>query len=308
MVEQSKRGRWVVEVVLVDHHLLQDILNGSIEEASFDTEAEARRECDRLERKIRQELGPFCGWQGDLSMLTPLDPAVFCDWLLDAGIDPPPAARDGSRDWEGWYDRVEGDWDDSARAHFWQGLEQPRFYRVSKRPSRKAHAVLELGRRNGNSEQGWVGWTNGHQPPDWTGDEECRRTVAVFRSRAAAERHRREREEQARQSPRRPQPEEGPLFELAEVDWVGPPTSGPVALVQRRAVCVENEFEQFVIWRSEQPDFIPYVPLRLFSDRAEAEAYRDDILSRARLMRAPFSFGPLECLTSLSSPALRARL
>jgi hypothetical protein len=182
MVEQSKRGRWVVETILVDHHLLQDILNGSMEEASFDTEEEARRECDRLERKIRQELGPFCGWQGDLSMLVSLSPAVFCDWLLDAGIDPPPAAEDGSRDWKDWYDRVEGDWDDLARERFWQGLEQPRFYRVSKRPSRKAHAVLELGRLLYD------------RSPDWTGDE-CRRTVAVFRNRGAAERHRREWEE-----------------------------------------------------------------------------------------------------------------
>src|SRR5437660_399816 len=107
MASQSKPGRWVVEVILVDDHLLQDILNGSLEEAAFDNEEEARRECDRLERKVRQDLGPFCGWQGDLSMLTSLGPDVFCDWLLDAGIDPPPPAG-GTRDWKDWYDRVEG--------------------------------------------------------------------------------------------------------------------------------------------------------------------------------------------------------
>ncbi len=68
-------------------------------------------------------------------------------------------------------------------------------------------------------------------------------------------------------------------------------------LVQRRAL-VDGELREQV----DRPTFAPCVPLRLFADRAAAEAYRDEIVGRLRLTVNPFdlSHAPM----SLAEPAL----
>jgi hypothetical protein len=59
--------------------------------------------------------------------------------------------------------------------------------------------------------------------------------------------------------------------------------SRSVFLVQRRAI-LWGELGRL----ADHPTFAPYVPLRLFTDRAAADAYRDDIVGRLRPAVNPF--------------------
>ncbi len=218
MAKQNKPGRWVVEQVAFPEGRLEDALTGAREVASFDDEEEARRHCAELERGLRSTVNPF-GLRQGLVGLTSLGTGVFCDWLLDAGIDPPPEV-DGRRDWAGWYGRCQGVWDEARRARVGEALDLLRFFRVAERPARKGYVVLEVG---------WL-W---HDEPPFSTAPECRRAVEVFADRAAAERRRRSLESQRRAEwPRDLElawpagaggPADAPLYEVLEVDWEGPP-------------------------------------------------------------------------------------
>ena len=67
--------------------------------AAFDSREQAEVDCAARERKARKSVNPFQLRQGCLALLTSLEPGVFCDWVLDQGINPPPAGKGGSRDW-----------------------------------------------------------------------------------------------------------------------------------------------------------------------------------------------------------------
>jgi hypothetical protein len=72
--------------------------------------------------------------------------------------------------------------------------------------------------------------------------------------------------------------------------------SATVFVVQRRALIQGYEPRTDV----SRPKFTPFVPLRLFSDRKAAEAYRDEILLRLRRAVNPFALGQdLYSLTSM---------
>jgi hypothetical protein len=218
VAKQKQPGRWVVEQVVFPEGRLEDHLTGARELASFDDEEKARRRCTELEHSLRSKVNPFVLRQG-LVGLTSLGSGVFCDWLLDAGIDPPPEA-DGRRDWAGWYERCQGSWDEASRARFWEALDLLRFFRVAERPARKGYVVLEVG---------WL-W---HDEPPYDTEPECRRAVEVFADRAAAERRRRDLESRRRAEwPETLElawaggsggPADAPLYEVVEVDWEGAP-------------------------------------------------------------------------------------
>lgn len=219
MAKKQQHGRWVVEQIVFAPHLVNDLLAGSSEVRSFDDEDRARRECDSLEGKMRASVNPFDRCFGGLTALTSLDPAVFRDWLLDAGIDPPAEARPQA-DWKGWYERTHHRWDDLARQRFWERLDRLAFFRVVERRPRKGYVVME------------VGWLWCDEPPFFT-DPECRRAVEVFADRADADRRRRELERQRRAEwPPHMEFEWGtgsgeladaPLYEVVEVDWEADP-------------------------------------------------------------------------------------
>jgi hypothetical protein len=219
----SGRGSaWDVEQVLPFGGGYGQLLAGPVVVSTFDDKAAAEEECARREGQARRGVNPFRYSQNNLAVLTSLDPAVFPDWLLDAGIEPPCG---DSPDWEAWFDRSESGWDGAQRERFWQGLDRLRFFRVVERPARrKAYLVLE------------VGWNWCDEPPYYT-DPQSRRPVEAFSNRRDAERRRRELEGR-RRAEGRPGMEfewsaggtgrtgnlaEAPLFEVVEVDWESPP-------------------------------------------------------------------------------------
>ncbi len=212
MATPAQPDRWDVEQVTFPDSTMSDRLAGSRAIGSFEDEELARRECDRLERQMRRLVNPFECRPVGLFALTSFDPGVFCDWLLDAGIVPPPVVGD-TRDWEGWYKRVNPGWSDAQRERFWEGLDRLRFYRVVQRPARRTgFVVLE------------VGWLWCDEPPFYT-DAECRRAVEVFSNRRDAERRRRQLEQQRRQEwpadleLSGPEGHDGRLYEVVAIDW-----------------------------------------------------------------------------------------
>jgi hypothetical protein len=216
MSRKPHSGRWAVEL-LPFAGSLRDMVCPAVQ-SSFDDEEQARQECARLERALRRCVNPFQISRGGLASLTSLGTALFRDWLLDAGIEPPEPAQ--PTDWASWYDRCQSTWDGLMRERFWEALDRLHFHRVVERPARVGYVVLE------------VGWLWHDEPPYSTGPE-CRRPVEVFSTRAAAEKRRRELERQRRgEWPADMElvweggqggPEHAPLFEVVEVDWEGQP-------------------------------------------------------------------------------------
>jgi hypothetical protein len=209
MARAKQSGRWVVEQIVLPDQPLSDVLSGAREAASFEDKDEARRWCAELEREARRLVNPFLVRTG-LAGMTSLEPGVFCDWLLDAGIEPPPEPY--GADWPGWYDRCQAGWDEAKRERFWKALDLLRFYRVVERVSRRCYVVLE------------VGWLWYDEPPYDTAPE-CRRAVEAFSSRTAAERRRCELDRQRQQEWAHVElsPPDASLFEVVEVDWEADP-------------------------------------------------------------------------------------
>jgi hypothetical protein len=112
--------------------------------AGFDDPADAARLAERLEAAARSRIAnPFrCGrrW-ADLSTLPEF---ALADWLLDAGLSPPSARTDGTRNWTAWWDDRSKFWTAAQVARVYDGLDRLRFYDVVARPpDRTAFVAVE---------------------------------------------------------------------------------------------------------------------------------------------------------------------
>jgi hypothetical protein len=94
----------------------------------------AQAEAERLEREARVGKNPFCH-ERDMEERTSMPESVFCDWLQDAGIDPP--AIDEDSHWAGWWEEESAGWTDLQRARVWEALDYLHFYVVVKLPAPK---------------------------------------------------------------------------------------------------------------------------------------------------------------------------
>ena len=71
------------------------------------------------------------GFEGRLGSATSMDEPVLRDWLLDAGLTPPPpATRKKPVDWAGWWDENVDEMSDLQRAKVWEALDKVRFFEV----------------------------------------------------------------------------------------------------------------------------------------------------------------------------------
>jgi hypothetical protein len=106
---------------------------------SFDVQEQADAFAREQEAALRAKVNPFsCGGPA-LHYQSHLDADRLRDWLLDAGIEPPPA---GDADWRTWYDKAAPDMSAAQRDLVWQALDRVRFYRVVERPAAKTAYVL----------------------------------------------------------------------------------------------------------------------------------------------------------------------
>jgi hypothetical protein len=139
----DNRGlRWDVEMLFpVIGSSLPSVIRGPVVVSMFDDVASAEEDCARREREARQGVNPFRVSKNYLATLTSLGD-LFSDWLLDAGMGPPPGDEP---DWTGWFDSNNSNWDDAQFELLWQGLDRLRFFRIVERPSgRKAYLVSHL--------------------------------------------------------------------------------------------------------------------------------------------------------------------
>jgi hypothetical protein len=96
---------------------------------AFRDAARADALCRELERKARAAANPFRHGR-DLTDVTGLPPGPLRDWLLDAGIDPPPKSVKALARWAAWWDKVAGGLSESQRAKVWEACDKVRFYEV----------------------------------------------------------------------------------------------------------------------------------------------------------------------------------
>lgn len=101
-------------------------------------------EADRAQREaaVRERVNPFvCG--PNHAARSRLPELIFCDWLGDAGIEPPTANALFQRDWARWWERVGPELGAEQVAHVWAGLDRVRFFEVVGRPEgRIGYAVV----------------------------------------------------------------------------------------------------------------------------------------------------------------------
>jgi hypothetical protein len=205
---------------------LRQCLSGPMPVATFAERDAAEADCAERERQARARVNPFRRGGASLADLTSLEPAVWHDWLLDAGVAPPAPGPDGVTDWGQWWDAEQGRWDELQRARVWQGLDRMRFFAVVEgRPRRRVYVVIEIG---------WS-W---HDSNPWDADAEGGRPLQAFATRERAEARCAELEQVRRDNGEfneyatfdlsaragyQQQPyfrlEEAPLYEVIEVDW-----------------------------------------------------------------------------------------
>jgi hypothetical protein len=226
---QNREGRAVPFVVerLPWGAGLRQALEGPVVVATFDDEDAARADAAAREREARRQVNPFRSVSPRLDELTSLDEGPLCDWMLDAGVNPPEPAEDGRRDWAWWWTLEAPGWDEVRTAEVWRALDRVVLFRVApRRPARKAYVVLE------------VGWDWYDEPPA-EAQAEGGFAVQAFASRERAEERRAELEGEARRrhgltrdhefTLARRTGDEGefdgsnaPLYEVVEIDWEGP--------------------------------------------------------------------------------------
>jgi hypothetical protein len=118
-------------------------LPGEVRVASFDTIEEAEAERRRREADAREQVNPFASGLAPYEQ-TSLPPGIFRDWLLDAGIEPPPEPT-SSLAWAAWWQKQSPTWSDDQRARAWEALDKTRFFAVEERPRRPVvYAVVEV--------------------------------------------------------------------------------------------------------------------------------------------------------------------
>lgn len=146
---------------------------GVIRLQSFDREADAQAERERLEEKARRWVNPFLCGGAHLRHQTSFDTDRLHDWLLDGGIEPPPLEK-GKRNWVKWWPKAKESLDEPRWQHFWKALDRLVFHEVIIRPRKPVVYVL-----------GQIGWRYNDQGFD--SQPEGSKPMKAFRSRERAE-------------------------------------------------------------------------------------------------------------------------
>ena len=102
---------------------------GEVAVVSFATFEEADAERAKREDAYRTRVNPFeCG--GAVQYWTHLDEPRLRDWLMDHGIDPPSAKKDGTANWSAWWKKNQQALGAEKRAAVWEVLDKVRFFAV----------------------------------------------------------------------------------------------------------------------------------------------------------------------------------
>jgi hypothetical protein len=117
-------------------------LPGWHEVAAFDTFEAAEVDRRGREAEVRVMVNPFaCG--DAFAELTALPAPLLYDWLMDAGLDPPPPDAP-LVEWGRWWAAAGPGMSDGQRARTWEGLHVLRLYETAERPAVKAlYALIE---------------------------------------------------------------------------------------------------------------------------------------------------------------------
>jgi hypothetical protein len=94
---------------------------------AFTSREAAEADAARRERLERAERNPFCHGRTTQER-TSMPEEVLCDWLTDAGIDPPGIDEDD--DWAAWWVSIADDLSELQRDKAWEALDLVRFFRV----------------------------------------------------------------------------------------------------------------------------------------------------------------------------------
>jgi hypothetical protein len=131
---------------------------------------------------------------------------VFCDWLRDAGLEPPKPTSKGIYNWILWWNTKHKKFTPEQISHVWAGLDLVRFFEVGSREAgQTAYAVTQV---NWEYNDNWM------VPADEGGF-----VVKVFRKFAAAEKYRREQEEREQERHAPDAPHRGMAYETTR--WAG---------------------------------------------------------------------------------------
>jgi hypothetical protein len=117
---ESPHGRWLC----IDPAFGKPCLACTSREAAL-------AEADRRERHERADLNPFC-YGHSTEERTSMPEEVLCDWLTDAGIEPPGIDEDD--DWADWWASIADELTGQQRDNVWEALDLVRFYRVVELP------------------------------------------------------------------------------------------------------------------------------------------------------------------------------
>jgi hypothetical protein len=243
---------------------------------NFDDAEEHRR---GLEHAARSGENPFRFGGAALFFQSSLDAPRLHDWLLDEGIDPP-AEQLRHTDWREWWDAFAHTWKESQLAHAWQGLDKVRFFDVIEEPTDGPFYVLLE-----------VQYT--HRAADSpTVDRESGIPVRVFRHLRTATAACVRRNDTTRHG--RPVEHEweeflrdirrAVFFETVQIPGELPAHAAVGYMVQRVAFDPNGR----LCHNRDHQDTGSRVPVRLFGDRAAANAHRDELLIAAREVMNPF--------------------
>jgi hypothetical protein len=92
--------------------------------------------CRRKEEEARGRHNPYLPnpnpfrFGEGLKDQTSLPEGILCDWLLDAGLSPPRARKQGGRNWQAWWKAERVRMTSEQRNKVWEALDKVRFYRV----------------------------------------------------------------------------------------------------------------------------------------------------------------------------------
>jgi hypothetical protein len=98
---------------------------------AFTRRGQADALCAELGRKLLDSTNPFRAQGESLADLTSLPPGPFRDWLVDVGLTPPPAGKDGLADWARWWEKHRRGMGAEQRDRVLAGLDKLRFYDVA---------------------------------------------------------------------------------------------------------------------------------------------------------------------------------
>jgi hypothetical protein len=141
---------------------------------SFPDPGAAQADCRRREQEARARVNPFtCGGPA-LHHQTRFDEGRLCDWLLDAGVEPPDPAPGTGRAWAAWWDQAHAKWSDLQRDKVWEALDRVRFFEVVQRPARPLGYVVV-----------WINWA--YNDEYFVAEHEGGAVNVAFRNRKKAQ-------------------------------------------------------------------------------------------------------------------------